>query len=74
MADADGENLEKLTPKKVGVIVREQFNLRTKRDRRKTYRLLWNEKRIEALKERYGLLEDPEGDGLDGLAGHSQGV
>ena len=40
LATDDGESLEKLTPKMVGVIVREQFSLRTKPDRRKTYRLL----------------------------------
>lgn len=74
MAAAEGENLEKLTPKKVGVIVREQLNLRTEPDRRKNRVLAWDEKRIEVLKERYGLLEEPEGDGHDGLAGLHEGV
>ena len=73
LATADGESLD-LTPKKTGGIVREQLYLRTKQDRRKTYRLVWDEQRIEVLKERYGLLEEPEGDGLDGLAGLYEGV
>jgi len=53
---------KRITPRKVGDIVRRQLHLRTERSSaaKRAYVVVWDEKRIEALRKRFGLASDED--------------
>ena len=55
-----GDERPRVTPKKVGEIVRKQLHLRTERrsDQGRAYVVIWDAERVEALRRRFGLDEE----------------
>jgi hypothetical protein len=53
---------DRITPRKVGSIVRKQFHLRTERSsrHRRAFVAIWDETRIDALRRRFGIDEEME--------------